>query len=86
MTEINAMNSTVTMNEIDGKDREQMTEEALFDIRKAGTAAALENCLVLAEQINAQLERATSEHFVDTSWLSDLQAFLERAAAVLKRI
>jgi hypothetical protein len=69
-----------------GKDREQMTEEALSAIRKTGTAAALEKCRMVADLINAQIEGADSEHFVDTSSVADLQAFLERAAAVLKKM
>ena len=41
---------------------------------------------MVADLINAQIEGADSEHFVDTSSVADLQAFLERAAAVLKKM
>jgi hypothetical protein len=66
----------------DGKDRESMTEEALYAIGKTGTAAALEKCRVLVDVINAELEK----DFANTSSVAELQAFLERAAAVLKKM
>jgi hypothetical protein len=65
-----------------GKDRESMTEEALYAIGKTGTAAALEKCRLLVDAINAELEN----DFADPSSVAELQAFLERAAAVLKKM
>ena len=69
----------------DIQDRERMTEEAHSAIRQTGTAAALEKCRVLADQINAELSEREPQHFVDTSTVAELQVFLERAAAVLKK-
>jgi hypothetical protein len=63
-----------------------MTERALSAIRKTGTAPALEKCRVLVNLINAHLVEATSERFVDASAAAELQAFLEPAAAVLKKM
>jgi hypothetical protein len=65
--------------------REGMTKSAVFAIRKTGTMAALEKCQVLANLINAHLMEVTSERF-DASAVAELQAFLERAAAVLKKM
>ena len=61
-----------------------MIEEAASAIRKTGAAAALERCRMVADLINAQLEGVTSEQFADISSVSDLEAFLGRADAVLK--
>jgi hypothetical protein len=41
---------------------------------------------VLAYQINAEFSDREPEHFVDTLTPAELQAFLERAAAVLKKM
>jgi hypothetical protein len=65
--------------------RERMTKRAVSAIRKIGTAATLEKCRVLVNLINAHLVGATSERF-DASLVAELQAFLERAAAVLKKM
>jgi hypothetical protein len=65
--------------------RERMTKRAVSAIRKTGTAATLEKCRVLVNLINAHLVGATSERF-DASVVAELQAFLERAAAVLKKM
>ena len=65
----------------DVDDRERMTERALAAIRRAGPAAALEKCRVLADQINAELlQRAQIEPLA----LEHLQAYLARANAVVK--
>jgi hypothetical protein len=68
----------------DLEDRDRMTAKALSAIRQTGTAAALEKCRGLADQINAKLSEIESKHFVDT--VMELQAYLERAAAVLKKM
>jgi hypothetical protein len=83
---IKARTRTVQPNEICGKgeDQEQMIEEAPSTIRKTGAAAALERCRMAADLIRAQLEAVNPEQFADTSSVSDLEAFLGRAAAVLK--
>src|SRR5262245_11608139 len=85
---IKARTRTVKPNEIygQGEDQEQMIEEALSAIRKIGAAAVLERCRMVADLIDAQLEGVNSEQFANTSSVSDLEAFLGRAAAVLKTI
>ena len=65
---------TVTTNAI-YKDQEEMIEEALSAIRRTGTAAALEKC---RRVVDPQPEEVNSEHFADTSAVSDLRAFLGR--------
>jgi len=50
------------------------------------SAAALGKCRMLVNSINAHLVGATSERFVDALAVAELQAFLERAAAVLKKM
>jgi hypothetical protein len=67
------------------EDRERMTERALSTIRQTGTAAALEECSGLADQINAKLLQCQSKDFAPAE-VEALQAFLERAAAVLKKL
>jgi hypothetical protein len=54
---INARTGKARKHKTDGKDRESMTEEALYAIGKTGTAAALEKCRVLVDVINAELEK-----------------------------
>jgi hypothetical protein len=89
---IKARTRRVKPNEIYGKgkdqeqEQEQMIEEALSAIRKTGAPAVLERCRMLADLIDAQLEGVNSEQFANTSSVSDLEAFLARAAAVLKTI
>jgi hypothetical protein len=71
----------------DLEDRERMTEKVLTAIRRAGPAAALERCTRLADQIEAELSSQIQlEDFIEPSAVEDLQAFLERAAAVLKKL
>ena len=65
-------------------DRERMTEQALSAIRRTGPAAALDRCRVLADRINTILSERETEQLADT--VSELQAYLERAAAVLKKM
>jgi hypothetical protein len=68
-------------DEPDIEDRERMTERALAAIRHAGPAYALEKCRALLDQINAELlQREQVDPFV----VADLQAYLERANAVIK--
>jgi hypothetical protein len=68
------------------EDREQMTEKALAAIQRTGPAAALERCSRLANQIDAELSQRKLEDVIEPSAAADLQAFLERAAAVLKKL
>jgi hypothetical protein len=70
----------------DIQDRDRITEEALSAIRQTAPAAALAKCRVLADQINTELSESEPEQFVDTLMVAQLQAFLERAAAVLKKM
>jgi hypothetical protein len=70
----------------DLEDRERMTEKALVAIRRTGPAAALERCSRLADQIEAKLSQRQLKDLIDPSAVADLQVFLERAAAVLKKL
>jgi hypothetical protein len=63
-----------------------MTEKALVAIRRIGPAAALERCSRLADQIAAKLSQRQLKDLIDPSAVADLQVFLERAAAVLKKL
>jgi predicted transcriptional regulator of viral defense system len=63
-----------------------MTEKVLAAIRRTGSAAALERCSRLADQIDAGLSQRKLEDLIEPSAVADLQAFLERAAAVLKKL
>jgi hypothetical protein len=65
-------------------DRDQMTEQALAAIRRTGPVAALEKCRGLADQINAELLQL--EYLIKPSEVAELQAYLARAAAVLKKL
>jgi hypothetical protein len=61
-----------------------MTELAISAIRRTGPAAALDRCRVLADRINTILSERETEQLADT--VSELQAYMERAAAVLKKM
>jgi hypothetical protein len=65
-------------------DRDRMTEQALSAIRRTGPAAALERCRVLADRIDTMLSENDPKRLADT--IVELQAYLERAAAVLKKM
>jgi hypothetical protein len=67
-------------------DRDQMTRRALSEIEQIGPAAALENCCNLADRIAEKLMKSAPEDFDDRSAVIGLQGFLERAAAVLKKM
>jgi hypothetical protein len=67
-------------DEPDLEDRERMTERALAAIRHAGPAYALEKCRALADQILPNFCSESREPLV----VADLQAYLERANAVIK--
>jgi hypothetical protein len=75
-----------TERSTDFEDRERMTEKAVTAIRRAGPAAALEQCSRLVDQIEAELSQKQLEDLIDPSAVADLQAFLERATAVLKKL
>jgi hypothetical protein len=68
------------------EDRERMTERALSAIRQTGNAAALDKCSALADQINAKLLELQFKDFDQGSAVQELRVFLERAAAVLKKL
>jgi hypothetical protein len=70
----------------DLNDREFMTQNALAEIERIGQAAALKNCCELADRIAAKLTEAAVEDFEDRAAVVGLLAFLERAAAVLKKM
>jgi hypothetical protein len=63
-----------------------MTERALSTIRQDGTAAALDKCGKLADHLAAKLLELQIEHFHEASEVQELRVFLERAAAVLKKL
>jgi hypothetical protein len=65
-------------------DRDQMTAQALVPIRRTGPVAAFDKCRALADQINAMLLESGSEQLADK--VMELQAYLECAAAVLKKM
>jgi hypothetical protein len=75
-----------TEHRIELEDRERMTEKALTVIRRTGPAAALERCSRLADQIEAELSHRQLKGVIEPFEVEDLQAFLERAAAVLKKL
>jgi hypothetical protein len=75
-----------TERSADLEDRERMTEKALNAIRRTGPAAALERCSRLADQIEAELSQRQLKDLIEPSAVADLQAFLERATAVLKKL
>jgi hypothetical protein len=68
------------------EDRERMTERALATIRQTGSAAALYKCSELADQINEKLLQLQFKNFDQASEVEELRVFLERAAAVLKKL
>jgi hypothetical protein len=68
------------------EDRERMTERALSTIRQAGNAAALNKCSRLADQVNSKLLQLQFKDFDQASEVRELRVFLERAAAVLKKL
>ena len=57
--------------------------DSLDVIEKAAVEAALSRCRVLARQIEIEIHRKRSEHFVDKRSLADFYASLEHAADVL---
>jgi hypothetical protein len=65
-------------------DRDRMTEQAISAIRRTGPAVALDRCRVLVDRINALLSERATEQSADS--VVELQAYLERAAAVLKKM
>jgi hypothetical protein len=67
--------------------RERKIKRALSEIEKRGAAAALDKCLVLAEQIDSDLgNKKLRELFDNISLLAEFQVSIERAASVLGRI
>jgi hypothetical protein len=68
------------------EDRERMSERALATIRQTGSAAALYKCSELTDQINDKLLQLQFKNFDHPSEVQELQVFLERAAAVLKKL
>ena len=65
-------------------DREDRTSISANEIEKNGAQAALDRCRALARQIQSDLLNKKADDFVDT--VMELQAYLERAAAVLKKM
>jgi len=57
--------------------------DGLDVIEKAAVEAAVSRCRVLARQIESELRKKRSEHFVDKSLLADFYASLGHAANVL---
>jgi hypothetical protein len=67
-------------------DREQMTEKALSEIRRTGSAASITKCRGLVNQIEAQLLNGQPSDLVDPCEVEEVLAYLQRAAAVLKKL
>ena len=68
------------------QDRERMTERALSEIRQTGSAAALTKCRGLANQIETKLLQSQPKDFLEPSAVEEVLAYLQRAAAVLKKL
>ena len=67
--------------------RERKIKRALSEIEKRGTAAALDRCRVLTEQIDGDLRNKKRRHlFNNISLLAEFQVSIERAASVLGSI
>jgi hypothetical protein len=67
-------------------DRERMTEKALSEIRQIGSAAAITKCRGLANQIETKILQSEPDDFPDPSAVEEVLAYLQRAAAVLKKL
>jgi DUF1680 family protein len=78
--------ATETKRRIELEDRERMTEKALTAIRRTGPAAALERCSRLADHIEAELSQRQLKGRIEPTETEELLAFLERAAAALKKL
>jgi hypothetical protein len=63
-----------------------MTARALAEIRQTGSAAALTKCRGLANQIETELLHSQPNDFLDPSAVEEVLAYLQRAAAVLKKL
>jgi hypothetical protein len=68
------------------QDRQRMTERALSEIRQTGSAAALTKCRGLANQIETKLLQSQPKDFLEPSAVEEVLAYLQRAAAVLKKL
>jgi hypothetical protein len=68
------------------EDRERMTERALAAIRQHGTAAALNKCSRIADQVHVKLLQLQCSDFGQPAEVEELRVFLERAAAVLRKL
>jgi len=68
------------------QDREVMTERALSEIRQTGAAASFAKCRALANQIEARLVKPQPSDFLEPSAVEEVLAYLQRAAAVLKKL
>ena len=68
------------------QDRQRMTERALSEIRQTGSAAALTKCRGLANQIETKLLQSQPKDFLEPSSVEEVLAYLQRAAAVLKKL
>jgi hypothetical protein len=70
----------------DAQDRELMTERALSEIRQNGSAASIAKCRAIANQIETRLGKRQPSDFLDPSAVEEVLAYLQRAAAVLKKL
>jgi hypothetical protein len=68
------------------QDREQMTEKALSEIRRTGSAASLTKCRGLVDQIETKLLNGQHSDLVDPCAVEEVLTYLQRAAAVLKKL
>jgi hypothetical protein len=70
----------------ESQDRQRMTERALSEIRQTGSAAAITKCRGLANQIETKLLQSEPNNFLEPSAVEEVLAYLQRAAAVLKKL
>jgi hypothetical protein len=63
-----------------------MTERALSEIRQFGSAAAITKCRELANQIETKLLQSEPKDFLEPAAVEEVLAYLQRAAAVLKKL
>jgi ERCC4-type nuclease len=67
------------------RESARRTKRSMFEIERTGTEAALNRCRELARQLQTELARKRTDHFVDMLSLADFQVSLERAAFVLEQ-
>jgi hypothetical protein len=67
-------------------DREQMAEKALSEIRRIGSAASITKCHGLLNRIETNLLKDQQSQLLDPCAVEEVLVYLQRAAAVLKKL